>query len=60
MQKLQNREENSLVQTSQLVGILRDKNQECEEKTDEHYGSSSGCFICFALGMLKWAYHIPE
>ncbi len=24
--------------------------QECEDRTDEHYGSSSGCFMCFALG----------
>ncbi len=26
--------------------------QECEERTDEHYGStgSLGCFMCFALG----------
>ncbi len=34
--------------------------QECEERTDKHYGSSSGCFMCFALGNPEWAYHIPE
>ncbi len=32
--------------------------QECEEKTDQHYGSSSGCFMCLAPGNPRWAYHI--
>jgi hypothetical protein len=38
----------------------RQQKQECEDRTDEHYGSSSGCFMCFALGNPRWAYHIPE
>ena len=25
-----------------------------------HYGSSSGCFMCFFLGNPRWVYHIPE
>jgi hypothetical protein len=32
--------------------------QECEDRTDEHYGSSSGCVMCLAFGNPRWAYHI--
>ncbi len=46
--------------TSQLVGIPPRQKQECEEMTAEHYGSSSGCFMCFALGNPRWADHIPN
>ncbi len=37
---------NFLVQTK--LNSPRPK-QECEERTDEHYGSSSGCFMCLAF-----------
>ena len=56
-QKLQSKEQNVLLQTSQQDGTLRDRHKNV---TGEYYDSSLGCFTCCALQKPRWAFHGHE